>query len=157
MRGPTSVGRVCSELLTALREYFCLNGTTVDKPLVVWEALKLFIRGTLIKIGAHLNKERTSFTDKLLTKLWDLECSHEASLARSTYQELLRDCEELLFLLYHQMKQKLAWAHHTLYEFSNKLCMLLARAICGPCTKTYISQTIGSTGQQLTASTAMAA
>lgn len=82
-----------------------------------------------------------------------LECSHKASIAQSTYQELLKVREELL--LYHKMKQNLAWAHRTMHEFSNKPGTLLARALCGPLTKTYISHTIDSSGKKLASSTTM--
>lgn len=36
-----------------------------------------------------------------------------------------------------------------MYEFSNKPGSLLARALRGPCTKTYISHILASSGQKL--------
>lgn len=109
-----------AELLTALQEYFSLNGASTDNLLVVWEAHKPVNRGTLIQIGARLKRERSRCTDERLCKRCSLKHSHKASLARSTYLELLRARETQRSLLYHKTKQNLALAHHTVYEFSNK-------------------------------------
>lgn len=43
-----------------------------------------------------------------------------------------------------------------MYEFSSKPSSLLARALCGPRIKTYISHIMGSSGQRLTTSSDMA-
>lgn len=113
-------------------EYFYINRNSVDNPLVVWEAHKPVVRGVLIRIGSRLKREHTRQTDELLSRLHSLECSHKASLARSTYQDLLTVREELRTLLFHKTKQKLAWAQRAMYEFLNKPGTLLVRALCGP-------------------------
>lgn len=146
---------VPSELLVVMREYFSINGVSVDNPLVVWEAHKSVIWGTLIKIGARPQRERSRRTDELFTKTHSLECSHKATITQSTYQELLKVLKEHRSLLYHKTKQKLAWVHRTMYKFLNKLGTLLARALRGPFTTTDISDIIGSSGQKLISSTAM--
>lgn len=94
-----------SEVLATLQEYFSINKASVTNPLMVWEAHKMVIRGTLIKIGACLKRERTHRTDELLTQICTLECSHKASLARSTHQELLKARKELHALLFHKTKK----------------------------------------------------
>lgn len=39
-----------SKLLAVLRQYFSINRDSVDNPLVVWEAHKAVVRGTLIDL-----------------------------------------------------------------------------------------------------------
>lgn len=137
-----------------LSEYISLNKNSVDNPFVVWEAHKPVIRGTLIKIGARLKQKRTLQVDILLAHIRCLESTHKASIARSVHCELLKTREELNSLLFHKTKQKLAWSHCTMYEFSNKPGTLLARALCGPCTQTYIPT---SSEQKLSKSDAITA
>lgn len=130
-----------SEILNALREYFSINEGSVPNPLVVWEAHKTVVRG-----------DRIQRTEELLALIRSLECAHRASLAHATFQDLLKACEELCALLFHKTKQKLVWARRTMYEFSNKPGSLLARALQGPRTKTYIPHILNSTGQKLNTS-----
>lgn len=146
-----------SEIQAKLREYFSVNEASVPNPLMVWEAHKTVVRGILISIGARLMRERTRCIDELFTQICTLECAHKASLARSTHRELLKAREELRALLFHKTKQKLAWARRTMYEYSNKPGSLLARALRGPRTKTYISHILSSSGRKMTASSDIAA
>lgn len=94
--------------------------------------------------------------EELITRMRNFECSHKATLARSTYHDLLRVHEEIRSLIFYKMKQKLAWADRTMYEFSNKLGTMLARALRGPRMRTYISSIMAPSGQRLTTSSDMA-
>lgn len=138
-----------SGLLTTIREYFSINVKSVSNPLVVWEAHKMVVRGALIRIGTRLKRERT----EELALICSLECAHKVSLARATFQDLLKAREELCLLLFHKTKQKLAWA---MYKFSNKPGALLARALRGPRTMTCISHILASSGRKPTTSSEMA-
>lgn len=145
-----------SEILNTLREYFSVNEGSVSNPLVVWEAHKTVVRGALIKIGARLKRDRLRRTEELLALIRNLESIYKASLVRATFRDLQKAREELCTLLFHKTKQKLAWARRTMFEFTNKPGSLLARALQGPRTKTYIPHIQSSMGQKLNTSSDMA-
>lgn len=88
-----------------------------DHPQFLWRLLPELLEGILVFRG-DLNFAMDP----------SLECSHKASLARSTFQALLKACETLCSLLFYKTKQNLAWVHRTMYKFS-KLGSLLARAL----------------------------
>lgn len=90
---------------------------------MVWKAHKAVVQGALIRIEACLKWERTCHMEELLAQVHSLECSHKASLVRSTYQDFLKVCEELCSLLFHKTKP-LAWAQCMNFQTNLVHCWL---------------------------------
>lgn len=77
------------QITTSLHDYFKLNDTPEVDPLMIWEAHKCFIRGDLIKLGAHHKKEQEAEIKQLTGKIFQLETRHKQSLTMISATELL--------------------------------------------------------------------
>lgn len=51
--------------------------------MLLWEIQKIYIKGTVIKLGTHLKREITKQIDTLLQGIHNIEVVHKQSLASS--------------------------------------------------------------------------
>lgn len=105
-----------------------------------WEALKFVLRGTLIKHGARLKRERSFKFERLLTRIHDLEVARKRSQSPHTYANLVQTREQLRSLLDQSYTRCRDKTRRFFYESANKCGRPLARSLHPRSTTTYIQK-----------------
>ncbi|KAM9311866.1 transient receptor potential cation channel subfamily M member 1-like [Gastrophryne carolinensis] len=112
--------RVVTETQDELRNFCELNSTPGISPGVLWEAHKCFIRGSIIKQGARLKKERTKHTLELLDEIGKLETLHKKSLSAAHLATLTSLREKLKIISCDKIKDQMFKCHRVFFKSGDK-------------------------------------
>ncbi|CAH2293190.1 Hypothetical predicted protein, partial [Pelobates cultripes] len=130
--------RVTEDLTNELPMYFHKNGGKGTAEPWVWEVHKGITRGTLIKWGARIKRERATRIQSLTEAIHIAESAHKATPTPDAYKTLTALRMELRNLLTAKAHRAAQLTKGTYYAHGNKSGKYLARALKDKHQKTYI-------------------
>lgn len=118
-----------SHIEDSLREFFMMNAGSVSDPSMVWCAHKAFIRGIIIKLCAHLKRQRALWLDQLLSEIRLLEPLNKSNPSSSIAHKLSKLRSDLRDLLIEQQDKYFRALKLSHYSAGNKAGKFLANRL----------------------------
>lgn len=147
---------ILQDLKDKTDEFFEINATAEISPLMLWGAYKCYIRGLLIKFGAKRKRQQLYEMQTLLTEIHKLESRHKTYQSQEILSALTTARERLRLLCLNKAKMDLTRCRSIFYEHGDKSGRMLARAIRGQRTKSFIPFIQTQEGRRVDSSTEIA-
>lgn len=136
----------CKHVSSSIEHFLKFNSTEQVSPYLLWETLKVVIRGDIISYTAFINKERERKRQQLIERISKIDSQYSTSPTPELYKERIDLQTQYNLISSSHAEQLILWSRGFFYEDGDKAGRLLAHQLKSRSSAQLISQITNDAG-----------